>query len=437
MRTGAPVASATLATGPLRRWATLLTLIIAGEMAFVLPFVIARVFRPTLLEVFGLTNLQLGTAFSAYGVVAMAAYLLGGPLADRYPARGLITVALLTTALGGLGFAAMPGVKLLTVLYAFWGLTSILLFWAALIRATRQWGGDAAQGRAFGGLDGGRGLLAAVLASALVAGFAWLTPGSPLDAGVAERSVALQRVILICTALTVLSAALAWGLLPADPAGGQLRGASAWNGLAQVCRRPLVWWQALIVVCAYVGYKATDYFSLYAADVLGYDAVEAAWLATLSFWMRPLAAIGAGLVADRIEGSRTLIGGFALMALGAGVLATGNRLPGATALLAMTVIVTSVGVYAVRALYYAIMGEARLPLSVTGAAVGLVSVLGYTPDIFAGPLFGYLLDGAPGVVGHQRMFAVIAGFAVLGMAASMVFRRLRPVVTQQTPTTRA
>jgi hypothetical protein len=35
-------------------------LILSGELIFLLPYVLARVFRPTFLEVFNLTNLQLG-----------------------------------------------------------------------------------------------------------------------------------------------------------------------------------------------------------------------------------------------------------------------------------------------------------------------------------------------------------------------------------------
>jgi len=46
-----------------------------------------------------------------------------------------------------------------TAVFAFWGLSTILLFWAALQKATRISGGDE-QGQAFGLLDGGRGLLA-------------------------------------------------------------------------------------------------------------------------------------------------------------------------------------------------------------------------------------------------------------------------------------
>jgi hypothetical protein len=35
-------------------------LILSGELIFLLPYVLARVFIPTFLEVFNLTNLQLG-----------------------------------------------------------------------------------------------------------------------------------------------------------------------------------------------------------------------------------------------------------------------------------------------------------------------------------------------------------------------------------------
>ena len=51
------------------------------------------------------------------------------------------------------------------LVWGFFGLANILFFYAALIKATRSWGGDTQQGLAYGLLDGGRGLLAAVLAS--------------------------------------------------------------------------------------------------------------------------------------------------------------------------------------------------------------------------------------------------------------------------------
>jgi MFS family permease len=115
-----------------------------------------------------LTNLQWATAYAVYGGVAMAAYLLGGPLADRFNPRGMLFIALLSTGGGALVLLGQPSPLVVTLLYAWWGLTTIALFWAPLIKATREWGGDK-QGIAFGLRDGGRGLLAALTATLLVA----------------------------------------------------------------------------------------------------------------------------------------------------------------------------------------------------------------------------------------------------------------------------
>ena len=70
-------------------WYFLLLLILAGESIFILPYVLSRVFRPTVLDVFGLDNVQLGMCFSVYGMVALLSYLFGGPMADKFPPRKL------------------------------------------------------------------------------------------------------------------------------------------------------------------------------------------------------------------------------------------------------------------------------------------------------------------------------------------------------------
>ena len=66
----------------------------------------------------------------------------------------------------------------------------------------------------------------------------------------------------------------------------------------------------------------------------------------------------------------------------------------------------------------------KFVVAVTGTAVGLVSFLGYTPDIFFGPLMGVLLDNSPGITGHQHLFWVLTAFAVLGAVVSVAFERV-------------
>jgi Na+/melibiose symporter-like transporter len=57
----------------------------------------------------------------------------------------------------------------------------------------------------------------------------------------------------------------------------------------------------------------------------------------------------------------------------------------------------------------------------TGSTVGLVSLVGFTPDIFMGPLMGYLIDRSPGAAGHQQVFLVLTIFAAIGMTAAFLF----------------
>ena len=408
----------------LRRSMTIAALVVAGESVFFLPYVITRVFRPTFLEVFGLTNLELGLAFSAYGLVAMICYAVGGPIADRFSARSLLTVALSATACGGLYMATVPSLRGLTLLYAFWGLTSILLFWAALIRATREWGGERRLGSAFGLLDGGRGLFAALVGAAAYAVFSVLLPDVE-HATLAERSEALRRVILMFTGTVFAAAALVWIVIPSAPSrGGERSPRFTLRAALRVAAMPTLWLQAMIIVCAYVGYKAIDDVSLYAREVMGMDELRAAGVGAAVLWMRPIACIAAGWLADRgsVTGLSSL--SFLLVLVGSLVLASGSLQTAPVALFLLVVAASASGIYALRGLYFAIMGEARIPLSYTGTAVGIVSTIGYTPDVFSGPLMGYLLDRSPGAPGHHHWFLVVAAFSLAGLLATLAMRNL-------------
>jgi len=405
------------------RYLALLALVIAGEAIFLLPFVLSRIFRPVFLDVFGISNLQLGTAFSLYGMVAMVSYFAGGPLADRFQARGLLVSALLLTSLAGLLLAGIPSLPVLTMLYALWGLSTIFLFWAALIKTTRELGTDS-QGQAFGLLDGGRGLFAALLSSFSVLIFASLLPEQVETADLQERAAALSTIILIFSGMGVFSAILVWLFIPVSTELAQPTApAVSLSGVKRVITMPAVWMQALIILCAYVAYKSTDDFSLYARDAFGYNDVEAVRLGTLSFWMRPIAAVCAGLLADKFNGRLILQCSFALVMLGSAMIASGFLQPGMGWMLLITIAGTSAAIYALRGVYFAVMAEAKIPLSVTGSAVGLVSFIGFTPDIFMGPLMGYLIDSSPGALGHQHVFMVIFSFSLIGFTSACFFQR--------------
>ncbi|NVK85574.1 MAG: MFS transporter [Cytophagia bacterium] len=397
---------------------------IVGEAIFFLPFVILRVFRPTFLTVFEIDNLQLGTAFSVYGLVAMASYFLGGPLADRFSPKRLVIFSLLATALAGLILASIPSLTTLTILYGFWGLSTVLFFWAAFIKGIRKFGGEKSQGQSQGLVDGGRGFVSALVASSTVILLDSFLPVSADQASQNELTLALSGVILVFTVLVVLAAGLAWIVLPND--SHQKTTSSeplSLRGVKKAIKHRSVWLQALIVLCAYVGFKCTDDFGLYAKDAFGYNDVQSAHIATISFWMRPIGAALAGYLGDKFIHSRVTSICFLILILGALVISTGMLSGGVFMFIAITLASMSLGIYGLRGLYYALFQESKIPLSYAGAAIGFISVTGYTPDVFMGPLMGMLLDNNPGYLGHRYLFGVLVGFGIIGLVASILFNR--------------
>lgn len=408
----------------------MLGLVLAGEAIFALPFHVSRFFRPTLLEVFQLSNTELGVAQATYGLVAMVAYFLGGPIADRFAARKLLASSLWLTASGGLYMASFPDAEGSNLLWGFYGFSTILLFWAALIRATREWGGEGAQGRAFGLLDGGRGALAAGLASIGVLVFEFSFPEGYAHAGIAQKREALRTVIYGYTAATVVAGFAVWFLVGEGRGAARVSARPELATLLRVLKLRAVWLQALIVLCAYVGFKGFDNYSLYAVQAWNFDEVEAAKIVTLGSWLRPVGAIGAGLVGDRKGVARMTVLAFALLLASDLVFAFTTPAAGVVWLLFGNVLVACLAIFGLRGLYFALFEEVGVPLVLTGTAVGLVSLVGFTPDVFVSLLSGILLDATPGLGGHQQVFMMLSGFALLGVIAALLVERDRRVAAR-------
>lgn len=412
-------------------------LIIAGEMIFGLPFHTQRFFRPTMLEAFNLTNTQLGDMFSAYGITAMISYLIGGPFADRYSARSLIAGSLVLTAIGGLYMATFPGVWQMCALYGYWGITTVFLFWAALIKATRDWGGSASQGTAFGILDGGRGLAAAVFGTLAVGILALYLPTETALVTDVARKAGLRNIILYYSAITLVAAGIVWVLIPqSETPAGEYKNPFA--NLPNVIRRPLIWTQAAIIICAYCGYKGLDNYGLYAVQVLGMNEIDAAKLATYGAYIRPVACVIAGLLADRFDSARSIAILFFMLMISYTVLAGTTPDAATLNIIYANLFVTFFAVYALRGIYYALLEETHTPKHLTGTSVAVIAFVGYTPEMIFSPIAGRILDASPGAQGHLNFFAFLAAIAVAGILVTAILiwlkrsQRLRQV-TLTTP----
>lgn len=409
------------------------SLILAGETIFLPAFHLCRYFKSSLLTTFEIDEFQLGELGAVYGVFATLCYFLGGPIADRWQPRLLMVISLIATGMGSLYMATIPGLIGLCLLFGFWGVSTILAFWAPLIRVTRELAGEHGQGRAFGILDGGRGLASAVIASAAAYAFAMMVSGDASNNPVAERA-AVQWLILSYGVFCVLAAVCVWLFVPTDngcAVAETVRQAtpnsSILRRLGAVLSSPAIWLQAVVIIAAYSAFKMIDNYGLYAQDAYGMSRSDSAKLIANISYARVGAALVAGWVADRWLGVRATIQvGFGCVLLAYGLFLFVAPNPNLVWLLTFNMVISCIGFFALRGIYFALLEDSGIPHHLTGTAVGVISFVGYTPEIFMGPLTGWLIREARSsgnvLDGYHQIFSILAVLCCGGVAAAFALR---------------
>jgi hypothetical protein len=77
-----------------------------------------------------------------------------------------------------------------------------------------------------------------------------------------------------------------------------------------------------------------------------------------------------------------------------------------------------------RGLYFAPVGEVGTPVSLMGAAVGLISTIAFASDTFNFILLGNILDKNPGVAGYKYIFMYMIGLFVVAFIGLAVLSRV-------------
>ena len=126
-----------------------------------------------MLAAFDITRAQLGECHSILGIVFFLTYLPSGWLSDKLPTRWLMSLSMAGTGLLALWLSAAPDFAQIKLIFIGWGLTSGLTLWGALIKGTSLLAPHDQQGRFFGLLESGRGLVEALLATIGLAVFAY------------------------------------------------------------------------------------------------------------------------------------------------------------------------------------------------------------------------------------------------------------------------
>lgn len=409
-----------------RNLPTLLILIIAGEMIYTLPY-FRNYYYDVFLEAFNLTNTQMGSLGSAYGICCIISYIFGGYVADRFKTKHLLSLSLILT--GALGFTLLlyPPYPVLLVIYGAWGITSIMTFWVALIKAVRSLAASNEQGKAFGFFEGGRGLAKVIESALVLAMFAFvakkLTDNMALTSVIIFYSVmciGLGLIILFIYREPVSDAAVEAGE-EADQTKFK------WPVLFKILKMPTTWLAAILILTSYSMINSFYYITPYATAAFGASTVIAAALGYFSQYCRPIGSFSSGIIGDRIGISNMVIIGYCVLAAGLVALILLPGKPSLILLLLIFIAVIYISMYALQATHFAILVEGDYPVETTGAVAMPLMIVGYSGEVFMPIVAGACLDHFGGIEGYKVLFGILLGLTILGLLTAIVWQRMTRV----------
>ncbi|MGI9285890.1 MAG: MFS transporter [Pseudomonadales bacterium] len=393
-----------------------LMLALSVSVIYSMPY-LRQIFKSSLLDVFQLTETQLGNLSSTYALACMICYLPGGWLADKVEPRKLLVIALLSSAATYFWYATIPSYESLVVIYALWGVIGVGILWSAMLKQTNFLGGKDEQGRMFGVLEGTRGLFEAILMTVASIIFAWYV----------NREYGMKTVIIIyAVTCVVLAGVMMFTGKKSAQEGGDYKSGANLKDILTIIKLPSVWLLCLILTAVYHIFWATIEFPSFAENA-GFGLTLAAVMAmgTTKLWMRPIGGIFGGILGDRYGNDKMMVCAFIVGSAACLFLATMNTSASSAWMLWVFIVPFGILAYALRGLIWALLEDCPIPKTATGSAIGLISVIGYSPDFYVPQVSSYLLSNYPIVQGYQLFFSYIAAVSLVGALATWVLMKHR------------
>ena len=386
---------------------------IAGSMIYGLPY-FRSYYYDAYLEVYNLTNTQMGMFGSMFGVFGAISYLFGGVVADLVSPRKLMSVSLVLTGIGGLLHLMHPSYGMLLFIYMLWGFTSLFAFWPSLLKSLRQMASADEQSKATGFMDGGRGIVNAVTLAITLAIFNHFSKTASNLAG-------LNGVITFYSVFVILLGIVIFFILKEETPSGEKTERMKLSDVIDVLKIPAVWILSLTLCCTYCMNILFYYFTPYSSNVLGVAATGAAMVTMLAQYIRPIASFAGGIAADRApRRSMVMYCTFTMMAVCTLILALSKSM--SVPLFVVLLVIIYFGMYGGYSLAFSMLPEGGVPEKSAATAIGIVCTLGYLPEVFAPIIAGRLLDNL-GDAGYKPLFIGLACMMILGIVSLVIWDR--------------
>ena len=412
-------------SGTKKKWISFGTLMLGAGTIYKLGFLKDAFYAP-MQEFMGLTHTQIGTAMSVAGLISTFGFLASIYLTDRISKKIMIPMSLLGICLCGLWLSTFPSYGVFLLIYCLLAVCADMLYWPTMLKTVRLLGNEDEQGRMFGIMEAGRGLMDTLVAFCALGIFA----------ACGSNAFGLRMAILFYAIVPGVIGIVSYFLLEPDaPPSAQAgrenvsKNKAAWDGVVRALKNRNIWLVSMNIFMVYSVYCGLTYFIPFLEEAYALPMTLVGVYGIINqYGLKMLGGPIGGFVADKVTHSaiKYLRIVFVITAV---VLLVFNFLPhqqmGVVVGMAFTLSIGAL-VFSMRAIYFAPMDEVKVPLEITGAAMSLGSFIGYLPGAFMYAVYGGILDHIPGLSGYRVVFFVMAAFAVLGfLLSSYTFRLIR------------
>jgi len=412
--------------GNFRRYFQFLLIVLAAGVIY--PVIYLRTnYQVTLLEVFNLSQIQLNNMYSMLGMAFVIGYIPSGLLADRVSSKWLIGISLLGVSVCGFWFAQVPDPATVKVIFFLWGIFSVFTFWSSHMKIVKMLSKSNEEGRFFGILDGGRGVVEALMGSVGLAIFAGILGTSE---AIADKTSAMVAVINLFSAIVLVAAILILIFVNSDKKLAELSGSTGERAESEkfrlkdvgaLLKNKYVYLMGGIIFMGYAVFWTVYYIGGYLQSVKLMDAVTVGTITVIILWMRPVGGFIGGFLADKIGRPTTI----KIALAGAAVtLVAAALLPVSGFAISAVVVVLGIFLYAIRGTYWSLLGMSKIPAIMMGTAIGLISFIAYLPDIILPQMNSFLWATFGDQGGYVSYFIVSAALGIIGIVILTIYARL-------------
>ncbi|WP_454079261.1 MFS transporter [Escherichia coli] len=390
----------------MNKWMKLCFLILGGGTIFKLSSM-KDVFYVPMQADWGLTNTQIGFGFTVYAAVQTIGLFSSLYIADRFSKKILLPAGLIGVGLCGAYLTTLPPFSGYLIAFGAMAFFGEVVYWPVLLKAVRLLGNRDEQGRMFGFLEAGRGVVDVLIASGAL--FVFVQFG--------EGKAGMQAGLVYYTLITIIVGIITYFIVDADdrtiPQDDEDVNKQIFKGIKNVVKSPNLWLASFCIFFVYSAYCGLTYFIPFLKDIYALPvALVGAYGIINQYGLKMVGGPVGGYLADKISHSPVIYLKWTFLISAVAMLLfiqlphdSMNVYLGMTATLGFGAII-----FSQRAIFFAPMDEIGTPREFAGSAMAFGCIIGYMPSMFAYTLYGSLLDNFSGIQGYNYVFSVMVAF---------------------------